>query len=108
MYDHNQTLVPESFLALYAKHGRPLLERDEMESRHEQAELVAQQIARVLEQVPADDETAQQQALATVTEGLLADLPNERASEAGWTAARAAEICGWASGAGDAAGSPHA
>ena len=40
-YDHNQTLVPESFLALHSRHGRALRPRAEIESRHELCEDVA-------------------------------------------------------------------
>ncbi len=96
MYDHNQTLVPESFLALYVRHGRPLLERKEMETRHEAAELLAEQIAAVLANVPADDAAAQGEALRSVEAGLLADAPPGREAETAWVIARVAEICDWA------------
>jgi len=96
MYDHNQTLVPESFLALHVRRGRLLLDRDELETRYEAAELLAQQIAAVLASVPADDAEAQRQASAAVKASLLADLLQEREPEATWVVTRAAEICEWA------------
>ncbi|MCE9657525.1 MAG: hypothetical protein K8R60_03130 [Burkholderiales bacterium] len=96
MYDHNQTLVPESFLALYARHGRPLLERKEMEARYESAELLAEQIAAVVANIPADDADAQREAMCAVEAGLLADSLQGREAEAAWVVARVAEICGWA------------
>ena len=95
MYDHNQTLVPDSFLALYVRHGRPLLERKEMEARYESAELLAEQIAAVVASVPADDAAGQREALRSVKASLLADLLSEREPEATWVVTRAAEICEW-------------
>ena len=96
MYDHNQTLVPDSFLALHVRHGRPLLERKEMESRYEGAELLAQQIAAVLAGVPDDDVAAQRGALDAVKASLLVDAMVGQEGEAAWVVTRAAEICGWA------------
>ena len=96
MYDHNQTLVPDSFMTLHVRHGRPLLERKEMESRHEAAELLAQQIAEVVASVPDDDAAAQREALLSVKASLLAGLLEGQEGEATWVVSRAAEICGWA------------
>ena len=96
MYDHNQTLVPDSFLALYVRHGRPLLERKEMEARYESAESLAEQFAAVVANVEADDAASQREALAAVKASLLADLLQEREPEATWVVTRAAEICEWA------------
>ena len=96
MYYHNQTLVPDSFLALYVRHGRPLLERKEMEARYESAELLAEQIAAVVASVPADDAASQGEALSAVKASLVADLLKEREPEATWVVTRAAEICEWA------------
>ena len=95
MYDHNQTLVPDSFLALYVRHGRPLLERKEMEARYESAELLAEQIAAVVASIPADDAAEQREALRAVKASLLAGLLTEREAEATWVT-RAAELCEWA------------
>jgi hypothetical protein len=96
MYDHNQTLVPDSFLALHVRHGRPLLERREMEARYESAELLAQQIAAVVASVPADDAASQCDALRDVKASLLVELLSEREPEADWVVTRVAEICDWA------------
>jgi hypothetical protein len=103
MYDHNQTLVPDSFMALHVRHGRPLLERKALESRYEAAELLAQQIAAVLANVPDDDEQAQRAALHAVHSSLLADVLEGQDGEATWVVTRAAEICGWAPPAAPAA-----
>ena len=96
MYDHNQTLVPESFLALYARHGRPLLERKEMEARYESAESLAEQFAAVVANVPAEDAAGQREALRAVKASLLTDLLRERGPEALWVVRRVAEMCEWA------------
>jgi len=96
MYDHNQTLVPDSFLALYVRHGQPQLARKEMEARYEGAELLAEHIAAGVASVPADDPASQGEALGAVKASLLADLLREREPEAAWVVTRAAEICGWA------------
>src|SRR3981081_342237 len=47
-YDHNQTLVPESFLAIHSRHGRALRPRAEIEARHELCEDVALHAAAFL------------------------------------------------------------
>ena len=96
MYDHNQTLVPDSFLALYVRHGRPLLDRKEMEARYENAESLAEQIAAVVASVPAEDGEGQREALRSVKASLLVDLLREREPEAGWVVTRVAEMCEWA------------
>src|SRR5829696_5562564 len=96
MYDHNQTLVPDSFLALYVRHGRPILDRKEMEARYEAAELLAQQIAEVVASVPADEPGDQRESLAAVKAVLLDELLRGHEPEAAWVVMRAAEICEWA------------
>lgn len=96
MYDHNQTLVPESFLALYVRNDRPVLERKSLEARYENAELLAQQIAAVMASIPADDDAAQREAFRNVRAGLLADALEGREPEAAWIITRVAEICEWA------------
>jgi len=96
MYDHNQTLVPDSFLALHVRHGRPLLERKEMEARYESAELLARSRSPVVASVAADDAAGQREALRAVKASLLVDVLSEREPEAAWVVTRAAEICQWA------------
>ena len=95
MYDHNQTLVPESFLALHVRNGRAVLERKALEARYENAELLAQQIAAVVATIPADDATAQREALRAVEASLLVDSLEGHEPEAAWVITRVAEICEW-------------
>jgi hypothetical protein len=96
MYDHNQTLVPESFLALYVRNGRPVLERKALEARYENAESLALQIAAVMVSIPADDAAAQREAFRSVKASLLIDSLQGFEPEANWVITRAAEICEWA------------
>ena len=95
MYDHNQTLVPDSFLALHVRHGRLRLERKALEARFEHAELLAQQVAAVVANIPADDLAGRREALAAVKASLLVDALEGFGGEAAWVVARVAEICEW-------------
>ena len=94
MYDHNQTLVPESFLALHSAHGRPLLSRADTEARFEICEDLALHAAAFLEarqQGPDDADDA----LRRCFEGLRADAASMSAAEATWVVRRVAELQQW-------------
>lgn len=95
MYDHNQTLVPESFLALYIRNGRLTLQRHELEARSEMAEAFALQVSEVVVAIPADGKDDQLDALRSVKASLLAEPAQLTEPEATWVVTRAAEICGW-------------
>jgi len=94
MYDHNQTLVPDSFLALHSTHGRPLLPRDEMEQRYELCEDIALHTAAFLgaQQQDPDDSDA---ALARCHDGLRVEPASVSAAEATWVIRRVAELQDW-------------
>lgn len=94
MYDHNQTLVPDSFLTLHARHGRPVGSRAEIEARYEICEDVALHTAAFLaaRHQPADDTV---QALQRCHDGLKADPSAFSAAEAGWVICRVAELQEW-------------
>lgn len=93
-YDHNQTLVPESFLMLHSRHGRALRPRAEIEARHELCEDVALNAAAFLaaRQQEGDDTGA---ALQRCHDGLRADPAAFAAAEAAWVVRRVAELRGW-------------
>jgi hypothetical protein len=95
MYDHNQTLLPDSFLALYVRNDRPLIGRDELEARYEIAETIALRVAEVVVHVPDDDAGAQREALQSVRESLLTPPAALSEDEATWVIARVLEICEW-------------
>ena len=93
-YDHNQTLVPESFLAIHSRHGRPLLARAEMEARYELCEDVALHAAAFLagRHQPGDD-TAE--ALRRCHAGLRDGAGPFATAEAAWIVRRVAELQEW-------------
>jgi len=93
-YDHNQTLVPESFLALHSRHGRALLPRAEIEARHERCEDVALHAAAFIATRHRDgDDTGD--ALQRCHAGLLADPDAFTPAEAAWVVRRVAELQEW-------------
>jgi hypothetical protein len=94
-YDHNQTLVPESFLALHSRHGRALRPRAEVEARHESCEDVALHTAAFLAARHHDgDDTSD--ALRRCHEGLsAAPAAAFGAAEATWIVRRVAELQEW-------------
>lgn len=94
MYDHNQTILPESFVALHLRHGRPVIGREEIEARYEVAETIAQRVAEVVAQVP-DDDAARREALQSVRESLVTAPAAVSEAEATWVIARVMEICEW-------------
>ena len=93
-YDHNQTLVPESFLALHSRNGRALRPRAEIESRYENCENVALHTAAFLAgRHPEGDDTSD--ALRRCHAGLSADRAAFDAAEAAWIVRRVAELQEW-------------
>ena len=93
-YDHNQTLVPETFLALHSSRGRPLLARAEMEARHELCEDLALHTASFLA-AHAQDPDGSDDALQRCHAGLLAAPAAVSAGEAAWVIRRVAELQDW-------------
>lgn len=93
-YDHNQTLVPESFLALHSRHGRALRPRAEIEARHALCEDVALHAAALLAARHQEgDDTGD--ALQRCHDGLRADPEAFAAAEAAWVVRRVAELQEW-------------
>jgi hypothetical protein len=93
-YDHNQTLVPESFLVIHSRHGRALRPRAEIEARHELCEDVALHAAAFLaaRHQEGDDSGA---ALQRCRDGLRADADAFAPAEVDWVVRRVAELQGW-------------
>jgi hypothetical protein len=94
MYDHNQTLVPDSFMALYVVHGRAVLSRDETEGRYEICEDMALHTAAFLATQYQDSDDGDG-ALRRCHTGLRADPTLVSATEAAWVIARVAELQDW-------------
>lgn len=96
MYDHNQTFVADSFLALYAVNGRPTLGRREVEARHDACEDLAAQVAAFCETLQlGDDLSAQYDALRRCHRGLLEPPAAVSAAEARWVVRRVVELLAW-------------
>ena len=94
MYDHNQTLVPDSFLALHSLHGRPMLTREATEARHELCEDTAAHTAAFLA-LHVQDPDAADAALKRCHDGLRADPSAFSPAEAAWVVSRVAELQDW-------------
>lgn len=95
MYDHNQTLVPDSFLALFVRHERLSVERSEAERRYELAEDLATHIARAPWVAAADGERERAAVLERCRTGLLTEPAQVSGPEAGWILRRVAELQDW-------------
>ncbi len=107
MYDHNQTLVPDSFLALHSKHGRALLPRDEIEARFELCEDLALHTASFLA-AHQQDPDGSDDALRRCHDGLRVEPAAVSAAESVWVIQRVAELQDWPVPAWLAAPSPAA
>src|SRR5215207_2448053 len=93
-YDHNQTLVPESFLAIHSRHGRPLSSRAEIEARYALCEDVALHAAAfVAARHQEGDDPGE--ALRRCADGLRADPEAFAVAEAAWIVRRVAELQEW-------------
>lgn len=93
-YDHNQTLVPESFLAVHSRHGRALLSRAETETRHDICEDVALHTAAFLAARHQEGDSTDD-VLQRCHEGLCAEPTAFSAAEAAWVMRRVAELQEW-------------
>ena len=93
-YDHNQTLVPESFLVLHSRNGRALRPRAEVEARHGLCEDVALHAASFLAARHQEGDDASE-ALRRCHDGLRADPEAFAPAEAAWVVRRVAELQEW-------------
>ena len=93
-YDHNQTLVPESFLTLHSRQGRPLGSRADIEARFEICEDVALHTAAFLAARHHEGDDSGE-ALQRCHDGLRADPAAFSAGEAAWVTRRVAELQEW-------------
>ena len=107
MYDHNQTLVPDSFLAVHSAAGRPLLSREATEARHELCEDMALHTAADLAARGHGTDDGDD-ALRRCHAGLLAEPGSFSTAEAAWVIRRIAELREWPQPAWLDEGSPAA
>jgi hypothetical protein len=94
MYDHNQTLVPDSFMALHVLRGKAVLSREQTEARYEICEDLALHTAAFLAASHQDGDDADD-ALRRCDAGLRADPSLVSAAEAAWVIERVAELQDW-------------
>ncbi len=94
MYDHNQTLVPDSFMALHSAHGRPLLSRQVTEARFEICEDLALHTAAFLASRHHEGDDSDE-ALRRCRTGLATEPAVVSAAEADWVIERVAELQEW-------------
>ncbi len=94
MYDHNQTLVPDSFMALHSAHGRPLLSRHDTEARFEICEDLALHTAAFLASRHQEGDDSDE-ALRRCRAGLAMEPVVVAAAEADWVIERVAELQDW-------------
>ena len=90
-YDHNQTLVPQSFLVLHSRNGRALQPRAEIEARHELCEDVALHAAAFLSGRHQEGDDAGEALRVLATEVGRRGAP----AEAAWVVRRVAELLDW-------------
>ena len=94
VYDHNQTLVPDAFLAIHSRHGRPILSRQETEARHDFCEDLALHAAALLAANHPDPDRADA-SLRQCLDGLCAAPAQVSQAEARWVTQRVAELQEW-------------
>lgn len=95
MYDHNQTFVADSFMALFVRSGRPTATRGEVERRYEFAEDIALHVAGMSAMVAVVDKSEQMDALNRCRLGLLVEPAQVSEVEANWVVRRVAELLDW-------------
>jgi len=95
MYDHNQTFVADSFMALFIRNGRLTATRDEIERRYEFFEDLALHVASMSAMVAVVDKFEQMDALNRCRMGLLVAPSQVAEVEASWIVRRVAELLDW-------------
>lgn len=95
-YDQNQTLVPESFVALYRDaRERLTLPRDRIAARYELCEDLANLLTDHCSTVHFRDGIDEGAVLGRCLQGLLAPPTTVEPTEAEWVVRRTAELLGW-------------
>lgn len=93
-YDENQTLVPASFIALYAD-ARGRLTRADVAARHELCEDMASMLSEHCRNVHHAHHLAEDEILRRCLHGLLEEPSSVEPAEAEWVVHRTAELLQW-------------
>lgn len=97
MYDDNQILIPDSFRDLYidARRHRLTAPIDEVRSRYEVCEDLAQQLIDSAKHIHFDLGVSEDEVLIRIEAGLQAPESGLTAPEGVWVARRLAELLDW-------------
>jgi hypothetical protein len=95
MYDHNQRLVSDAFIAIHVRNERLTLTREELERRYELSEDLALDIAARLGAISAGQGELQRGVLEATLIGLLEPPAQVSEAEARWIVHRVVELCDW-------------
>ena len=97
MDDSSQILIPDAFQALYRspRTGRFTLPRDELATRHEFCEDLAQALSEPARTMLFSHGIAEDEVLRRCHLGLLGEGAGVGAQEAWWVVCRLAELLGW-------------
>lgn len=97
MSDDYQITIPASFMALYLLPGRPKpnAPRDTIAARYEFCEDLATVLTETASDLKAELHVLDDDVLARIFQGLLADASGVHAGEARWVVTRLAELLGW-------------
>ena len=94
MDEQYQIEIPQSFIALYSRNGRPNAPRRTIEERYDLCEDVATQTAEVCQTLQFKDDLSEDEVLrrchASLVDGDAVTPP-----EAAWVVVRTAELLGW-------------
>lgn len=93
----SQILVPDSFIALYARPGRLRLSipREELAARYELCEDLANHLVEQARGLHFGQGVAEDEVLVRCRRGLADPASGLSAAEAGWVVQRLAELLGW-------------
>lgn len=96
MYDHDQTFVPDSFIAIHLDARRRLTaSREEIAKRHELCEDMACMLTEHCQQVHFRNGVDEGEVLGRCLKGLQASPGEVSSAEAVWVMRRTAELLGW-------------
>lgn len=94
MDEQNQIDIPQSFMALYSRSGRPTESRRTIETRYDLCEDLAVQTSDVCMTLQFKDDLSETEVLRRCRDG-LADSGAASEAEAGWIVVRVAELLHW-------------
>ncbi|WPB59033.1 ATPase with chaperone activity [Xylophilus sp. GOD-11R] len=95
MEDTNRIPIPDSFMALYVRHGRPTHRQEEVEARLEFCEDLSTQVAELCRTVQFSGDLSESAALRKCLDGLLTPPASVSPGEARWVMCRVAEQLEW-------------